>query len=184
MVCPVSLIVSPENRWSASRKAGAAGAAAEDGEDAAISGRGQHGANVRAASAGYDKAGCVASMRSGILPLLFNRGGGAAQTGRQCPVSVYPDTGFLYVPGTIRSSVFARVPSEWRNGIRYTNGTQSPPVGSRFAGTFTAIDATTNKIAWQQQMPYRMGGGGGSTVTAGGLSPAPWPLPRGSSSMH
>ena len=37
------------------------------------------------------------------------------------------------------------------------------------AGTFTAITATTNKIAWQQQMPYRMGGGGGSTVTAGGL---------------
>jgi alcohol dehydrogenase (cytochrome c) len=36
-------------------------------------------------------------------------------------------------------------------------------------GTFTAIDSTTNKIAWQQRTPNRMGGGSGSTVTAGGL---------------
>ena len=48
-------------------------------------------------------------------------------------------------------------------------GTQSAPIGSQFGGTFTAIDSRTNKIAWQHQMPYRMGGGGGSTVTAGGL---------------
>ena len=56
-----------------------------------------------------------------------------------------------------------------RTGMRYTGGTQAPPIGSPMSGTFTAIDANTNKIAWQQQMPYRMGGGGGSTVTAGGL---------------
>jgi quinohemoprotein ethanol dehydrogenase len=38
------------------------------------------------------------------------------------------------------------------------------------AGTFTASGSTTNKIAWQHKMPYRMGGGGGgSAVTAGGL---------------
>jgi len=37
------------------------------------------------------------------------------------------------------------------------------------AGTFTAIDSKTNKIAWQHKMPYRMGGGSGSSVTAGGL---------------
>ena len=37
------------------------------------------------------------------------------------------------------------------------------------SGTFTAIDAKTNKIAWQHKTPYRVGGGGGSTVTAGGL---------------
>ena len=37
------------------------------------------------------------------------------------------------------------------------------------SGTFTAIDAKTNKIAWQHKTPYRLGGGGGSTVTAGGL---------------
>ena len=42
-------------------------------------------------------------------------------------------------------------------------------IGSPLSGTFTAIDSATNKIAWQHKMPYRMGGGGGSTVTAGGL---------------
>src|SRR2546427_7764795 len=36
-------------------------------------------------------------------------------------------------------------------------------------GTFTAINSQTNKIAWQHKTPYRIGGGGGSTVTAGGL---------------
>jgi plastocyanin len=80
-----------------------------------------------------------------------------------------PDTGYLYVPGTIRTSVFSRVPSQYATGQRYTNGTQAPPIGSPLSGTFTAIDGRTNKIAWQHQMPYRMGGGGGSTVTAGGL---------------
>ena len=38
---------------------------------------------------------------------------------------------------------------------------KSAPIGSQFGGTFTAIDSHTNKIAWQQQMPHRMGGGGG-----------------------
>ena len=80
-----------------------------------------------------------------------------------------PDTGYLYVPGTIRTSVFSRVPSQYATGQRYTNGTQAPPIGSPLSGTFTAIDSRTNKIAWQHQMPYRMGGGGGSTVIAGGL---------------
>src|SRR5260370_21068746 len=37
------------------------------------------------------------------------------------------------------------------------------------SGTFTAIDGKTNKIAWQHKTPYRIGGGGGATVTAGGL---------------
>jgi quinohemoprotein ethanol dehydrogenase len=56
--------------------------------------------------------------------------------------------------------------SQYATGRRYTNGTQAPPIGSLLRGTFTAIDSRTNKIAWQHQMPYRMGG---STVTAGGL---------------
>src|SRR5437870_3784167 len=37
------------------------------------------------------------------------------------------------------------------------------------SGTFTAIDSKTNTIAWQHKTPYRIGGGGGSSVTAGGL---------------
>src|SRR5262249_56675782 len=37
------------------------------------------------------------------------------------------------------------------------------------SGTCTAIDSRTNKIAGQHKTPYRIGGGGGSSVTAGGL---------------
>src|SRR3989454_9364986 len=37
------------------------------------------------------------------------------------------------------------------------------------SGTFNAIDSKTKKIGWQHKTPYRIGGGGGSTVTAGGL---------------
>jgi outer membrane protein assembly factor BamB len=36
-------------------------------------------------------------------------------------------------------------------------------------GTFTAIGGNTNKIVWQHKTPYRVGQGGGSTTTAGGL---------------
>jgi hypothetical protein len=73
-----------------------------------------------------------------------------------------PDTGLFYVPGTIRTSTFARYGGDYKNGQRYVGGTQSAPIGSEFGGTFTAIDSHSNKIAWQQQMPYRMGGGGAS----------------------
>jgi len=54
-------------------------------------------------------------------------------------------------------------------GVRYTNGTQAAPIDSPMSGTFSAIGGTTNKIVWQHKMPYRMGGGGGSSGTAGGL---------------
>src|SRR6266850_7339318 len=59
--------------------------------------------------------------------------------------------------------------SQYSVGLRYTNGTQAAPIGSPMSGTFTAIGGNTNKIAWQHKTPYRIGGGGGSTVTAGGL---------------
>ena len=81
-----------------------------------------------------------------------------------------PDTGLSLRPGhDPHERVLARTRASTRTGQRYTNGTQAPPIGSPLSGTFTAIDGTTNKIAWQHKMPYRMGGGGGSTVTAGGL---------------
>src|SRR5207244_3450619 len=58
----------------------------------------------------------------------------------------------------------------WRAdaGLR-ERGTQAAPIGAQMSGTFTAIDGKTNKIAWQHKTPYRIGGGGGATVTGGGL---------------
>src|ERR1700736_722195 len=115
---------------------------------------------------GYEKAGCIFEP-FWEEPVLIQPSGQGGTNWSPMPYS--PDTGYFYVPGTIRTSVFSRVPSQYTTGLRYTNGTQAPPIGSPLSGTFTAINSTTNKIAWQDQMPYRMGGGGGSTVTAGGL---------------
>jgi quinohemoprotein ethanol dehydrogenase len=115
---------------------------------------------------GYEKAGCIFEAFWDEPVLIQPSGQGGTNWS---PMPYDPDTGYLYVPGTIRTSVFSRVPSQYSTGQRYTNGTQAPPIGSPLSGTFTAINSTTNKIAWQHKMPYRMGGGGGSTVTAGGL---------------
>ena len=115
---------------------------------------------------GYEKAGCIFEAFWDEPVLIQPSGQGGTNWS---PMPYDPDTGYLYVPGTIRTSVFSRVPSQYTVGLRYTNGTQAPPIGSALSGTFTAIDSKTNKIAWQHQMPYRMGGGSGSTVTAGGL---------------
>jgi quinohemoprotein ethanol dehydrogenase len=115
---------------------------------------------------GYEKAGCIFETFWEEPVLIQPSGQGGTNWS---PMPYDPDTGFFYVPGTIRTSVFSRVPSQYTAGKRYTNGTQAPPISSSLSGTFTAIDGKTNKIAWQQKMPYRMGGGGGSTVTAGGL---------------
>ncbi|TMJ57862.1 MAG: quinonprotein alcohol dehydrogenase, partial [Alphaproteobacteria bacterium] len=85
------------------------------------------------------------------------------------PMPYSPDTGYLYVPGSIRTSVFERFARQYRPGSIYTRGSQEAARHTQLNGTFTAIDSTTNKIAWQHRTPYRMGGGSGSTVTAGGL---------------
>jgi quinohemoprotein ethanol dehydrogenase len=85
------------------------------------------------------------------------------------PMPYSPDTGYFYVPGSIRTSVFERFPRQYRRGQIYTRGGQEAAFQTPLNGTFTAIDGKTNKIAWQHKMPYRMGGGSGSTVTAGGL---------------
>ena len=115
---------------------------------------------------GYEKAGCIFEPFWEEPVIIQPSGQGGTNWS---PMPYDPDTGYFYVPGTIRTSVFSRVPSQYTAGLRYTNGTQAPPIGSCLSGTFTALDSTTNKIAWQHKMPYRMGGGGGSTVTAGGL---------------
>jgi plastocyanin len=53
--------------------------------------------------------------------------------------------------------------------LQYNGGTQAAPIGSTMSGTWTAINGTTNKIAWQENVPFIVGRGGGSTTTAGGL---------------
>jgi PQQ-dependent dehydrogenase (methanol/ethanol family) len=115
---------------------------------------------------GYDKAGCIFAGFWETPVLIQPSGGGGTNW---APVPYSPDTGYFYVPGTVRTSAFTRYDKKYVLGKRYTGGTQAAPIGSPMSGTFTAIDSKTNKIAWQHKTPYRIGTGGGSTVTAGGL---------------
>ena len=115
---------------------------------------------------GYDKAGCIFDTFWETAVLLQPSGIGGTNWS---PVPYSPDTGYLYVPGTVRTSAFTRFGDNFKTGQRYVGGSQSAPIGSPMSGTFTAIDSKTNKIAWQHKTPYRLGGGGGSSVTAGGL---------------
>jgi plastocyanin len=116
--------------------------------------------------AGFEKAGCIFEP-FWEEPVVVQPSGGGGTVWSPVPYS--PDTGYLYVPGSIRTSTFTRYGDTYKHGLRYVGGSQASPIGSPMSGTFTAIDGKTNKIAWQHQTPYRMGGGGGSTVTASGL---------------
>jgi alcohol dehydrogenase (cytochrome c) len=115
---------------------------------------------------GYEKAGCIFET-FWETPVLMQPSGVGGTNWSPMPYS--PDTGYFYVPGTVRTSAFTRYSDKYVVGMRYFGGTQAAPIGSSMSGTFTAIDSTTNKIAWQHKTPYRIGGGGGATVTAGGL---------------
>jgi quinohemoprotein ethanol dehydrogenase len=115
---------------------------------------------------GYDKAGCIFDTFWETAVLLQPSGIGGTNWS---PMPYSPDTGFFYVPGTVRTSAFTRFGDTFKLGQRYVGGSQSAPIGSPMSGTFTAIDSKTNKIVWQHKTPYRLGGGGGSSVTAGGL---------------
>src|SRR2546427_673018 len=115
---------------------------------------------------GYEKAGCIFDT-FWETPVLMQPSGIGGTNWSPMPYS--PDTGYFYVPGTVRTSAFTRFGDKYQIGLRYVGGSQSAPIGSPMTGTFTAIDSKTNKIAWQHKTPYRIGGGGGSTVTAGRL---------------
>jgi quinohemoprotein ethanol dehydrogenase len=115
---------------------------------------------------GYERAGCIFEAFWEEPTLIQPSGIGGTNWS---PMSYSPDTGNFYVPGTIRTSAFSRYGDTYKKGQRYNGGTQAAPIGSAMSGNWTAIGATTNKIAWQKNVPYRVGSGGGSTTTAGGL---------------
>ncbi len=115
---------------------------------------------------GYSKAGCIFTPFWEEPVLIQPSGVGGTNWS---PMSYNPDLGFFYVPGTVRTSAFARLESQYLKGERYMGGTQAAPINSVMSGTFTAIGSNTNKIGWQFKAPFRLGNGGGSTATAGGL---------------
>jgi glucose dehydrogenase len=66
-----------------------------------------------------------------------------------------PQTNLIYIPASIINSRFGP--------------TFSRPVGQPRSGTLTAIDPTTNKIAWQKRTKFPLGTGSGLLSTASGL---------------
>ena len=89
-------------------------------------------------------------------PLLMSPGGNGGPN--WAPMSYSPRTGYLYVTAADRPQ--SRI-------LRGTGKTVGPAVGAKYAGTLTAIDSRTNKIAWQQKRPYSIGQGSGALTTAG-----------------
>src|ERR1700721_1847661 len=71
-----------------------------------------------------------------------------------------PDTGYLYATAAVRPQ--SRI-------LKGSGATAGPPIGVKYSGTYTAIDPRTNKIVWQNKMPYSIGQGSGTLATAGGL---------------
>jgi quinohemoprotein ethanol dehydrogenase len=115
---------------------------------------------------GYERAGCIFEVFWEEPTLIQPSGIGGTNWS---PMSYNRDTGIFYVPATIRTSAFARYDTKFVKGKRFDGGTQAAPIGSPMSGTFTAVSGNTNKIAWQKKTPYRIGGGSGSTTTAGGM---------------
>jgi quinohemoprotein ethanol dehydrogenase len=115
---------------------------------------------------GYAKAGCIFEPFWETPVLVQPSGIGGTNWS---PVPYSPDTGYFYVPGTVRTSSFTRYDNKYTLGKRYTGGSQQAPMNSPQSGTFTAMDSKTNRIVWQTKQPYRTGQGGGAMVTAGGL---------------
>ena len=115
---------------------------------------------------GYERAGCIFEVFWEEPTLIQPSGIGSTNWS---PMSYNPDTGSFYVPATIRTSAFSRYDTKYTKGKRYDGGTQAAPIGSAMSGTFTAVGGNTNKIVWQKKTPHRIGGGSGSTATAGGI---------------
>jgi len=114
---------------------------------------------------GYEKAGCIFETFWETPVLMQPSGIGGTNWS---PVPYSPDTGY----STCRHGAHQRVHPlrrQVRAGASLHRRKPIGAIGSPMYGTFTAIDGTTNKIAWQHKTPYRIGGGGGSSVTAGGL---------------
>ncbi len=88
----------------------------------------------------------------------------------ESPMAFSPQTGYLYTgadnqPGDI---TYSKAP--FKKGQFYAGfGATNTLVGAVNSGTFTAINARTNKIAWQVPLRDENGSGSGAMATAGGL---------------
>jgi quinohemoprotein ethanol dehydrogenase len=85
-------------------------------------------------------------------------------TTRGAPMSYSPTTGYFYVTGSIAPFWVRRTQDPW---FFYYTGIVP---GMKQYGVLTAIDSRTNKIVWEQKLPYKIGNGSGVLATAGNLA--------------
>ena len=111
---------------------------------------------------GWPAFGCIFTPYFD-LPVVIQPGSGGGVN--WAPMSFSPQTGYLYVTASNSPTAFLRPPE---NNI-YSFPPASPLLGAKLSGTLSAIDPRTNTLAWQNQMPYRIGQGSGTLPTAGGL---------------
>jgi PQQ-dependent dehydrogenase (methanol/ethanol family) len=90
------------------------------------------------------------------------------------PMTFSPQTGLIYIPGTIINSGFTLRRQEWDPQGQHFKpldegvGFFRPP-GVPRAGTLTAVNPATNRIVWQKRMKFPLGTGSGLLSTATGL---------------
>jgi len=82
------------------------------------------------------------------------------------PMSFNPETSYLYVCGVDQAQLFAGGKTAAYNSGKQFYGSTFAPQGTP-AGTFTAIDASTDRIAWQKKFSDSCYSG--STTTAGNV---------------
>jgi PQQ-dependent dehydrogenase (methanol/ethanol family) len=85
-------------------------------------------------------------------------------TTRSAPMSYSESTGYFYVTGSIAPFWVRRTKDPW---FFYYTGVVP---GMKQYGLLTAIDSRTNKIVWEQKLPYKIGNGSGVLTTGGNLA--------------
>ena len=76
---------------------------------------------------GYSEARCIFDVFWETPVLMQPSGIGGTNWS---PMPYNPETGYFYVPGTVRTSAFVRFGDKFKMGKRYVGGTQSAPIGS------------------------------------------------------
>ncbi|MDB5396015.1 MAG: quinonprotein alcohol dehydrogenase [Rhodospirillales bacterium] len=82
---------------------------------------------------------------------------------RSAPMAYSPQSGLFYATAHISPFWISRA----QDPDVFVPPGNAP--GMKSYGLITAIDAKTEKIVWQNKVPYRIENGSGATVTAGGL---------------
>ncbi len=87
----------------------------------------------------------------------------APMSTRFAPTSYDPESRLFFVSGGADAHWARRQPNPY-----FFNFSSTAP-GIKSYGLLTAFNADTNKIVWQDRLPWPIGFGGGSTVTEGGV---------------